>query len=183
MNTWTEVAHYGDSSGDYYIDVNADLTRMRTAWSEDRADAIVQVMTREADRDDAPAEERDVMTDRYALGGDVLLADGITEGWSVYLDGQHYILTDTDNEDAPVLTLGDIADTIESFTDEQFGISYVGTQAVLVITTDGPEIVLGLYEEYAGEDAFRSRVIPGDASLDDAWSTVREFVQAAGDLA
>lgn len=81
MSDWVELAHYFDH-GDYWIDLDAWGGLLRTAYDEERTDAIVQSLTRAPERDFAFGTNAVLMqTDRF----------GVDDEDTVFIDGAAFI--------------------------------------------------------------------------------------------
>lgn len=81
---WVPFTSYFDR--DYYwIDLNPERTLMRTAWTEDRADAAVQSITRAPERDALLSSPEVLMqSDIFGIDGDD----------TVFIDGAAYVMGD-----------------------------------------------------------------------------------------
>lgn len=80
-------------------------------------------------------------------------------------------------------SLETIAQAMQAFTVETFGLVYRGPKAVVVVTTDGPELLVGYYEGpdgYQGDDPDDGLIIPEEATEAEVLAAIRPMLRDAG---
>lgn len=79
-------------------------------------------------------------------------------------------------------TLSDIHDLIpNTFHDELFGLVYTGAEGRVVVSEDGPELLVGIYAPDGSEPLDSSLVIPADATDDEVQAAIVEALESVTD--
>lgn len=80
-------------------------------------------------------------------------------------------------------SLETIAQAMQAFTVETFGLVYRGPKAVVVVSADGPELLVGYYEGpdgYHGETPTDGLIIPEEATEAQVLAAIRPMLRDAG---